>query len=604
MKDKFAVLKDYFGYTDFRPGQEELVDALAQGRDAFGIMPTGAGKSLCFQIPALMAEGITLVVSPLISLMKDQVYALNQAGARAAYLNSSLTAGQYRLALERAAQGAYKIIYVAPERLFTDAFLAFVQQAEIAMVCVDEAHCVSQWGQDFRPGYLKIQQFVEALPSRPVLGAFTATATTQVQKDVVELLRLENPVVVKTGFDRANLHFDVRKPRDKFAELLHILQENAENSGIIYCSTRKAVEEVCDRLNQAGYSAVCYHAGLPDQDRRNNQDAFLFDKASIMVATNAFGMGIDKSNVRFVVHFNMPKDLESYYQEAGRAGRDGEPAQCVLLYSGQDVRLNQFLIENSRDNDELEEDVRDEVIKRDKERLKQMTFYCNTQDCLRAYILRYFGETGLSYCGNCGNCAPKGEDYEEKDITRDAQKILWAVRQTGERFGTRRILLFLRGETSAPGIPGETSVFASLANVPEHTLQSELSFLQRMGYLKATDDVYHVLKLTEKAEELFAGTQTIKMMLQKPRPVSAPVHKKQAPAAGPVDEALFEQLRQLRSKLANAQGVPAYVVFSDATLRDMCAKRPQNNAELMQVSGVGATKAQRYGEKFLALFRE
>lgn len=359
MKDKFAVLKDYFGYTDFRPGQEELVDALAQGRDAFGIMPTGAGKSLCFQIPALMAEGITLVVSPLISLMKDQVYALNQAGARAAYLNSSLTAGQYRLALERAAQGAYKIIYVAPERLFTDAFLAFVQQAEIAMVCVDEAHCVSQWGQDFRPGYLKIQQFVEALPSRPVLGAFTATATTQVQKDVVELLRLENPVVVKTGFDRANLHFDVRKPRDKFAELLHILQENAENSGIIYCSTRKAVEEVCDRLNQAGYSAVCYHAGLPDQDRRNNQDAFLFDKASIMVATNAFGMGIDKSNVRFVVHFNMPKDLESYYQEAGRAGRDGEPAQCVLLYSGQDVRLNQFLIENSRDNDELEEDVRD-----------------------------------------------------------------------------------------------------------------------------------------------------------------------------------------------------------------------------------------------------
>ena len=393
MEDARGLLKQYFGFDDFREGQKPLIDAVLEGRDVLGIMPTGAGKSLCFQIPALMMPGITLVVSPLISLMKDQVGALNQAGIHAAFLNSSLSMGQYRKALDLAREGRYKIIYVAPERLETEGFLRFALSpgVDISFLAVDEAHCVSQWGQDFRPSYLKILSFLEKLPRRPVLGAYTATATVEVKEDVLDILNLRDPLVVTTGFDRANLFFGVKKPRDKYRELESYLREKEEkmpgSSGIVYCLSRKSVEEVCYQLREAGFSVTRYNAGLSDTERRENQDDFIYDRRQIMVATNAFGMGIDKPDVRFVIHYNMPKNMESYYQEAGRAGRDGEPAECILYFGAADQRTNRFLIEHGEDNQELDEETRRIVMGKDLERLKQMTFYCASSGCLRHYIL-------------------------------------------------------------------------------------------------------------------------------------------------------------------------------------------------------------------------
>lgn len=418
MTTKEQVLKQVFGYSAFRPGQEQLVDSLLSGRDTLGVMPTGAGKSICFQVPALMLPGVTLVVSPLISLMKDQVNALVQAGVRGAFLNSSLTPAQYRKALYNACNGMYKIIYVAPERLLTPGFQELVRRVEISMVCVDEAHCVSQWGQDFRPGYLRIRQFLDGLPHRPPVGAFTATATAQVRRDILNLLGLEHPKIVVTGFDRKNLYFGVRKPKDKFRELLLLLEEEKGKSGIIYCSTRKLVEEVCEKLRDRGIPAARYHAGLTDEERHRSQEDFLYDRSPVMVATNAFGMGIDKSNVSFVIHYNMPKDLESYYQEAGRAGRDGSPARCVLLYSGADVRLNQFMIEKDKENEELDEETARQVREKELERLKQMTFYATSRSCLRRFQLRYFGEEGVpKECGNCSVCLGEAKEYAKSEPT-------------------------------------------------------------------------------------------------------------------------------------------------------------------------------------------
>ena len=399
---KEEALKKYFGYDSFREGQELLVDSVLQGRDVLGVMPTGAGKSICYQIPALLMPGITLVVSPLISLMKDQVSSLNQAGIHAAFLNSSLTAGQYRTALKYTLEGRYKIIYVAPERLLTEEFLVISRQLNISMLSVDEAHCISQWGQDFRPSYLKILDFVNQLPRRPVLSAYTATATREVREDILALLNLQDPVCLTTGFDRKNLKFMVQHPQDKFKTVLRYLEEHEDGCGIIYCLTRKVVEEVCEKLQKEGYSVTRYHAGLSDHERQKNQEDFIYDRKRIMVATNAFGMGIDKSNVRYVIHYNMPKNIESYYQEAGRAGRDGLPSECLLLYAGQDVVTNQFFIDKM-EQEELDVQTAEVIKEREKERLKKMTFYCFTNECLRDYILRYFGEYGSNYCGNCSN---------------------------------------------------------------------------------------------------------------------------------------------------------------------------------------------------------
>ena len=401
---KFDVLKKHYGHTSFRPAQEALIDALLSERDVLGIMPTGAGKSICYQIPAMMLSGVTIVVSPLISLMKDQVAQLRQADLPVAYLNSSLTVAQSQEALRRANQGRYKIIYVAPERLTSESFIDFAQETDISLIAVDEAHCVSQWGQDFRPGYLRISNFVDALPKRPIIGAFTATATTAVKRDIIRLLKLNEPLNLTTGFDRPNLYFEVATPKDKLSYLYELIGSRKGACGIIYCSTRKIVESVCSKIERLGISVTRYHAGLDSAERQRNQDDFISGKADIIVATNAFGMGIDKPNVRFVIHYNMPKNMESYYQEAGRAGRDGNPSECILLFSEDDIKTAEYFMKSSEKNKDLTEKERRIVGRRDIESLEKMVRYCEMESCLRVYMLRYFGEKMKGTCQNCSNC--------------------------------------------------------------------------------------------------------------------------------------------------------------------------------------------------------
>lgn len=604
MKDKFEILEQYFGYRTFRQGQEEIIDSLISGRDVAGIMPTGAGKSICFQVPALLFPGITLVISPLISLMKDQVNALVQNGVPVAYLNSSLSAKQYQMVLQKACEGAYKIIYVAPERLFTEDMRQLAEKIEISMITVDEAHCVSQWGQDFRPSYLAISQFVKTFAHRPVVSAFTATATPQVREDILAQLELENPFVLLTGFDRKNLYFEVQKPKDKMAAVLSILKEMKEKSGILYCTTRKNVEAVCEVLCQNGYGATRYHAGLADEERKSNQEDFLYDRSTIMVATNAFGMGIDKSNVSFVIHYNMPKDLESYYQEAGRAGRDGEDANCILLYSGQDVVTNQFLLNNSEDNDAMDHETREIVQMQGRARLKAMTFYCHTSQCLRTYILNYFGERSPNFCGNCFNC---NHHFEELDITIPAQKILSCVKRTGERFGIKLIVDVLRGSKAERILQlglDRQSTHGLMADTKEARVREIINYLILEQYLEITNSEYPILQLGERADEILKERIPLTLKLakemeekEKPRKrATAGVHYGEHPA-------LFEALRKLRTEVAMAQKVPSYVVFTNAALEDMCNKLPKNLEEFSMVSGVGKNKLDRYGNQFLEVIK-
>ena len=608
------ILKRYFGYDQFREGQEKLIDGILSGRDVLGIMPTGAGKSLCYQIPALMLDGITLVISPLISLMKDQVSNLNQAGILAAYLNSSLTAAQYYKVLELARGGRYPIIYVAPERLTTEDFLNFALDpaVKISMVAVDEAHCVSQWGQDFRPSYLKIVDFIRLLPVRPVVSAFTATATAEVRDDIIDILMLRQPQVLTTGFDRSNLYFAVQTPKDKYATMKNYLQLHSGESGIIYCLTRKIVEEVCSNLMKDGFSVTRYHAGLSDLERKRNQEDFIYDRAQIMVATNAFGMGIDKSNVRFVIHYNMPKNMESYYQEAGRAGRDGEPAECILLYGGQDVITNQFFIDNNMDNQELDDVTRELVMERDRERLRKMTFYCFTNECLRDYILRYFGEYGSSYCGNCSNCLSQ---FETVDVTDIARGLLGCVESSRQRYGVNVIIDTVHGANTVKirnYHMNENPYYGRLAKTPTYRLRQVMNQLQLSGFLAVTADEYAIVKLTEKSKELLYEGETLSMKLAKEAERSASKSGEKdagrrkgrrgiAAAAKftETDETLFEKLRSLRMEIAKEESVPPYIVFSDKTLVSMCLLKPRNKAEMLEVSGVGEFKFEKYGKRFL-----
>lgn len=602
VRDKLSVLKEYFGHDSFREGQDRITDSLLGGRDVLGIMPTGAGKSICYQVPALMFDGITIVVSPLISLMKDQVSALVQSGVAAAYINSSLTHAQYLKVLQNTENGKYKIIYVAPERLCAPAFLGICRNLNISMVAVDEAHCVSQWGQDFRPSYLKIPDFIDTLNSRPVVGAFTATATGDVRDDIKTLLRLVSPLVVTTGFDRPNLFFSVMQPKNKSIELIKLIKERKNESGIVYCSTRKAVEEMCELLQKNGFAATRYHAGLDENERRRNQDDFVYDRATIMVATNAFGMGIDKSNVSFVIHYNMPKNMESYYQEAGRAGRDGRGADCILLYSAKDVRTNQFLINNSEPNPDLTEDEQEEVRRRDRERLKQMTFYCTTHKCLRKFILEYFGDKGSERCEKCSNCL---SNHENTDITVDAQKIMSCVARTGQRYGKKVICDVLRGSKNERLISAglsRQSTYGIMADCPEKRLRDIIDHLCENGYMTAQGDEYPILKLAPKSRRVLTGQETLRMMLEIPQKKKAAAAK-DAPLP-PSDEKLLAALKDLRKSLAMRQSIPAYVVFTDATLIDMCRLKPKTQEEFMEVSGVGQAKSQRYGEVFLAVIAE
>lgn len=594
MSDKLSVLKDYFGHDSFRDGQEQIVDALLDGRDVLCIMPTGGGKSMCYQIPALLFDGVTIVVSPLISLMKDQVGSLVQSGVPAAYINSSLSYPQFLRVLSNTEHGKYKIIYVAPERLLTDGFLDTCKKIKISMVAVDEAHCVSQWGQDFRPSYLKIVSFIKSLENRPIVGAFTATATNDVKEDIKKILRLENPFEITTGFDRPNLFFGVIKSSSKDEKLIDLIRERGDRSGIVYCATRKNVESVCELLCDNGFSATRYHAGLDEYERRKNQEDFVFDRKNIMVATNAFGMGIDKSNVTYVIHYNMPKNIESYYQEAGRAGRDGGEADCILLYSPKDVRLNRFMIENSEGNDELTIEENEQIRERDFERLKHMTFYSTTNDCLRGFILRYFGGDKKAYCGKCSNCLSV---HKLVDVTIDAQKIMSCIARTGQRYEKTVICDVLKGSKSEKILKAELnnqSTYGIMKEVTARHIFGTIDFLAEKEYISA-DNETEALKLLPKSRDVLFGRERLVMKKVENSEKVVKTHRPEVP----VNSELLDALKALRKSIASKKSVPAYVIFTDATLIDMCKKCPETPDEMLEVSGVGRTKLEKFGKQFL-----
>lgn len=600
--DARRILKQYFGYDSFRSGQETVINHILSGHDVLGVMPTGAGKSLCYQVPALLLPGITLVVSPLISLMKDQVDTLFEAGVPAAYLNSSLTQAQQSTVLRRSARGCYKLLYLAPERLCTAEFMQLMQRVRISMIAVDEAHCISQWGQDFRPSYLRILDFLAVLPVRPVLAAFTATATGDVRQDIVRLLALQTPFEMTTGFDRENLYFQVQRPTNKAAALKQILCDHRGQSGIVYCATRKITEEIQELLNSWGFDTAYYHAGLNVQTRREQQDAFLFDKKTIMVATNAFGMGINKSNVTFVVHYNMPKNMESYYQEAGRAGRDGSPADCILLYSPQDVRTCQFFIEHSREAaGEMDEEMRRITLERDRERLRQMTFYCATLGCLRQFILRYFGEQAAGYCGNCSNC---NTNFKTVDATISAQKITSCVYRLAQRrqaVGRTLVVDILQGRRTERILKGDyhtLSTYGLMADSSAKQIGHLLDRLLAVGYLSMSGEESPVVQLNARSKEILRERRPF--IIKVPQEMASPNAAQEKRSA----EGLLEQLKALRKQFATRGGRPDYTVFTDASLVDMCRKMPANRKEFLEVSGVGIHKAERYGEPFLACIKE
>lgn len=605
--NKTELLKQYFGHSSFRAGQEEIIDHILAGQDCLGVMPTGAGKSVCYQIPALALGGTAVVISPLISLMKDQVEGLQQSGVSAAYINSSLGQQDYFRVLDNAAAGMYRILYVAPERLSSESFLNICSRLDIPLVAVDEAHCVSHWGQDFRPSYLKISGFVKQLPVRPVVAAFTATATDIVKQDIVRILELRQPFSVTTGFDRANLYFEVRptEQRHKDAVLLSLIRKLSGRSGIVYCSTRKNVELVCDFLRLNGVNARCYHAGLSDEERRMAQEDFIYDRCSVIVATNAFGMGIDKSDVSLVVHYNIPKDLESYYQEAGRAGRDGSPARCILLYSKGDVRTADFLIDHGREDSELSPAEQEEMRRRDKERLKQMTFYATTPRCLRHFILSYFGEKSEPMCGHCGNC---DAEMDILDITIEAQKVLSCIfrlnqrNRSGGKMLISAILCGSENEQIKSNGYDTLSTYGIMKNFTQSYVRELIDYLEQQGYI-AVEPEYHTLQLTAAADELVKFRRTL--MMKRPKRAA----DMNAPAISAKTDAqenpeLMKRFRELRKKLAATLGVPAYVVFTDASLREMSVRQPRSMQEFMNISGVGSRKAERYGRQFIAIVDE
>ena len=598
METKESILQRVFGYSAFRGGQEALIDAQLQGRDAFGIMPTGGGKSLCYQIPALLLEGVTLVISPLISLMRDQVIALKNAGVAAAYINSSLTPAQIRLVYRNIQSGMYKIIYVAPERLLTDGFLEAIQARKVSLVTVDEAHCISQWGQDFRPSYLKIVDFLNILTPRPVVSAFTATATETVRQDIAQILQLRDPLRVVTGFDRPNLRFEVRRPKQKLPALIDLVQQRRDKAGIVYCATRKAVEEVCENLQLNGIAATRYHAGLPDEERRDNQEDFLYDRKTVMVATNAFGMGIDKSNVSYVIHYNMPQSLESYYQEAGRAGRDGAEAECILLYAPGDVQTAKYLIQHPALSGELSQEELEQKQRLDLERLDVMVNYCKTQECLRGYILDYFGQEHESFCGNCSNCST---ETEERDITDQARMILSCVQRMSAKLGYSlgltsvvRTLLGSRDKRLLQLGLDKLGSYGMLRKLGKDDLRAMAENLESQGYLE-TDPVHGGISLTQKAQGVLFEGKTVSMRLPKAE-ASAPVS---SPIGGGQDPNLLAMLKRLRWKIAMQESVPAYIIFSNATLEDMARKAPTTLEAFAKVNGVGSVKVKRFGEVFV-----
>lgn len=596
--NKFDILKQYFGHKTFRDGQENIIDNISSGRDALCIMPTGGGKSICYQIPALMSDGVAIVISPLISLMKDQVTSLNQNGIRSAYINSTLNPSQQSRAIYNAMNGEYKLIYVAPERLEAPAFLNLCNSIKISLIAVDEAHCVSQWGHDFRPSYLKIADFIKKLNIRPVISAFTATATDAVKRDILNLLGLNNPFEITTGFDRKNLFFAVKRPQSKRKELLTIINEHKDESGIIYCATRKNVEKISEFLNENGYRSLIYHAGLNAVVRNKNQEDFINDRCNLIVATNAFGMGIDKPDVRFVVHYNMPKNLENYYQEAGRAGRDGENSDCILLYSPGDVHTQKFFIEHNDDNTELTEEQREKIKKNDYYKLNKMVGYCTSTNCLRNYILNYFGEYHTKECKNCSTCL---KEYKLTDVTVDSQKILSCIIRTGQRYGASTITAVLAGSKRESiinlGLDSQ-STYGIMSDTKSRIIAELITRLIDEEYIYQTEDEYPILKVTQKSYPILKGQKTLNIKLA----VKEDLHREIEHSE--IDLGLFDKLKEQRKFLADKASVPPYVIFSDATLREMCVKLPTNENDFLRISGVGIKKQEKYASQFIPIIKK
>ena len=592
MKNAQNVLKKYFGYETFRNGQADLIKHILDGEDVLGIMPTGAGKSICYQVPAMLFDGVTIVISPLISLMKDQVDGLNQMGIPATYINSTLSYNDYAQNIENILHDVYKIIYVAPERLNSETFLNLLNKIKISMITIDEAHCVSQWGHDFRPSYREIANVILNLKTRPIVSAFTATATKIVKNDIINLLHLNKPFSLTTGFDRKNLKFLVETPDNKLDFIKNYIENNKNNSGIIYCSTRKNVDNLFDKLSDLGYSISKYHGGMTEKQRSLAQEDFIYDRTNLMVATNAFGMGIDKSNIRYVIHYNMPKDLESYYQEAGRGGRDGEPTDCILLFSRADIITNKLLIESVPSGNHFQE----------YEKLNDIIDYCNTDKCLRKYILEYFDEeTHFDNCGNCSNCL---SEIELTDITSDAQKILSCIKRMNERFGSNIVTDVLKGSNTDKirkfGF-NKLSTYGIMKEYSKDTIKDLIYFLITEGYLKTVGDKFPILSLNLSANDiLFKGKKVfIKRKIEK-----IENNKKLVNFEGSeidFDKDLFEILRALRKEIANANKVPPFIIFSDSSLKDMCRLYPGDANSFLRVSGVGQIKLENYGEKFISV---
>ena len=594
------MLETYFGYTSFRPAQEAPIASLLRNEDVIGIMPTGAGKSICFQIPALCKAGLTIVFSPLISLMKDQVDGLLVQNIPAALINSTLTQAEFNKTMYEVRSGKIKLLYIAPERLGSNFFCNVLRALPIAQVIVDEAHCISEWGHDFRPSYRLIGEWLNSLPKRPIVGAFTATATKYVENDIKKLLGLDKANVYVTGFDRSNLSFSVIRTPKRMDYVVHYVRQHANENGIIYCATRKDVDRVYENLTRAGIKVGHYHGGLSDEVRREMQNAYADDKLQVMVATNAFGMGIDKSNVRYVLHYQMPRNMESYYQEAGRAGRDGAPAECILLYSGQDVQVHKYLIEQS-----IETPERQEVELR---KLQSMIDYCFCSNCLRKYMLNYFGESTVwTTCDNCSSCKGSGDKV---NVTKEAKAIFRAIMGTDERYGASMITSIVRGErTDRIMRAGHDAlpVFGLLSNVDEKSIKGLIQQFVASGYLCSSSGKYPVLSLTAGAEEVLAGHKEVEEIRQHvsvpsrtSRSTSTTSRGKASSGAG----GLFEHLRQHRKRLAEEAGLRPYLIFPDTVLIDLANLRPTTLGEFGNVKGVGEAKLKKYGLSFLQAIAE
>lgn len=578
MQQALAVLAEKFGYTSFRTGQEQVIQHVMDGQDALCVMPTGGGKSLCYQVPAMLFEGTVLVISPLISLMKDQVDALWQLGIPAAYINSTLSSEEYFGILENAIAGHYRLLYIAPERLESESFLRELSRMSVPMIAIDEAHCISQWGHDFRPSYRNISRVLNCFYEKPVLLALTATATPHVREDIRLQLGIPQEQTVMTGFERSNLVFTVVKGQNREKFIKEYASKNKGEAGIVYAATRKAVESIYELLNRAGFEAAKYHGGMADSERHQEQERFLNDEATVMVATNAFGMGIDKSNIRYVIHYQMPKNMESYYQEAGRAGRDGLDSECVLLFASQDIQTQRFLIDQSPDPSRVPAEL---------EKLQGMIDYCHTEKCLQQYIVTYFGEQDAPVCGRCANCT---DTREQMDVTLEAQKVLSCVIRMGQRFGKTMIAQVLTGSRNKKLLDfkfDQLTTYGLLKEKNAKEVSDFIEFLISANCLQVENGQFPTIRVAERGKEVLLGNDKI---MRKGSFVSKTLTE---------DDPLFEQLRQLRRQLAQEAGVPPFVVFSDKTLKDMSMKKPSTSAEFLDVVGVGQTKLEIYGEAFI-----